>query len=225
MRTQALPSADANPTRSTPFVFYLIAFHAAWAAWPYVFYPRVVAIGDRTLAYALVNLAIRVLVWIVPVFAYLKYVDGVDPIRYLRLRERIGRGVAVGLALTVLNFLGSLLRFGVPHPTMQAVTWNSLLGSSFLIGFIEEIPYRGFMLQKIEARTGFWAANLITSLLFLEVHLPGWMALHMLTAPRALSVFVFGAIMAVVFRYARTLWAPILAHSGNDFLSVVVFRA
>jgi len=66
-----------------------------------------------------------------------------------------------------------------------------------LIGIIEEIPYRGFMLQKLAERLGFWRANLITSLLFLAIHLPGWIALQ--------------------------LWAPILTHSANDFLSFVVF--
>jgi hypothetical protein len=56
----------------------------------------------------------------------------------------------------------------VPHVSLERVTWNSVLGTSFLVGFIEEIPYRGFMLQKFTARTGFWPANLITSLLFLR---------------------------------------------------------
>ena len=56
----------------------------------------------------------------------------------------------------MLIFLGSLLRYGVPHPDSPLFTWNSFLSSSFLIGFIEEIPYRGFMLPKFQQRFGFF---------------------------------------------------------------------
>ena len=62
-----------------------------------------------------------------------------------------------------------------------------------LIGIIEEIPYRGFMLQKL-AR-----------------------------ADTAATIFVFGVVMAIVFKFSRSFWAPILTHGANDFLSFVVF--
>ena len=70
----------------------------------------------------------------------------------------------------------------------------------------------------------FWLANLITSLLFLAVHLPGWIALNTLRADLAATVFVFGLAMGIVFKYADSLLAPIVTHSANDFLSFVVFR-
>jgi membrane protease YdiL (CAAX protease family) len=38
------------------------------------------------------------------------------------------------------------------------------------------------------------------------------------------TVFVFGFVMALAFRYSRSLWAPIIAHSANDFLTFVLFR-
>jgi membrane protease YdiL (CAAX protease family) len=226
-----IPETTTRPvaperTRSAlaPFLAYVVAFHLAWAAWPFWLYPRLVALGDTTLAYAAANIGIRLLVWVAPVWAYLKFVDGVDPLDYLKLRDRVPRGVLVAVALTALNFAGTMLRFGPPHPTLQRVTWNSVFGTSVLVGFIEEIPYRGFMLQKFGERFNFWMANLITSLLFLEVHVPGWIALHQLRADTAVTIFVFGFIMAVVFRYSTSLWAPIITHSTNDFMSFVLFR-
>jgi CAAX protease family protein len=209
--------------RDAAFLAYVIAFHAAWIAWPVVVYPRLVSIGDRTIAYALINVSLRLLIWVVPVLAYLRRVDRVEPLDYLRLRGGAGRGVAVGLAVTALNGLGSIARFGAPHLSPERITWNSILGTSLFVGFIEEIPYRGFMLQKIEARAGFWTANLITSLLFVFIHVPGWIALHQLSLDRAATIFVFGVIMSAVFKYSRSLWAPIVAHSANDCLSFVLF--
>jgi membrane protease YdiL (CAAX protease family) len=37
------------------------------------------------------------------------------------------------------------------------------------------------------------------------------------------TIFIFGAVMAAVFKYSGSLWAAIVAHSANDLLSFVVF--
>ncbi len=206
------------------FVAYVVAFHSVWILWPFVVYPRLQEVGDRTLTYAVINLAIRLAVWVAPVLLYLRWIDGVNPIEYLKLRPKIGRGVVIGLVLTALNLLGMCLRFGLPHPTLERVTWNSVLGTSLMVGIIEEVPYRGFMLRKLTKWYGFWRANLVTSLLFLAVHLPGWIALHALRLDTAVTILIFGTVMAIVSRYADSLWASIVAHSGNDFLSFVLFR-
>jgi CAAX protease family protein len=178
-------------TPLTPFIAYLIFFHAAWAGWVYFLYPLMKSLGEATLVYALVNNGIRLLVWVLPVFCYLRYVDGVDPIEYLKLKQNWKRGIVVGLGFTTINFLLSLLRFGVPHPNASAITWNSILGTSLLIGFVEEIPYRGFVFQKFRERLSFWLANLVSSLLFLAIHLPGWISLHLLRPETIVFVFFF----------------------------------
>jgi membrane protease YdiL (CAAX protease family) len=207
-----------------PFVVYVVGFFGIWIAWVLFAYPRVAKIGDATLAYALINIAFKSLLWVAPVFAYLRYIDRVDPVDYLRLREHWKRGVLIGLAYSVLSFFATLAQHGPPHPTMHNVTWNSIFSTSILIGFFEEIPFRGFILQKIEERTGFWAANLISSLLFLAIHLPGWISLHILPAPRIIAVvFILGALFAVLLHYSKSLWSAIIAHSLNDFFSAVLF--
>jgi len=209
----------------TPFLVYVALFHLAWAAWPWLLYPTLTAaLGEDTLAYAVVQLSIRCTAWIAPVWLYLRYVDRVDPIEYLSLKRRVGRGLVYALVLTAVNLVGMIARFGMPHPTMARVTWNSIIGTSLLVGFIEEIPYRGFMLPKFAERLNFWTANLTTSLLFVAIHVPGWMALHTLRAGTAVTIFIFGFVMAAVFRWSGSLWAPIVTHSANDFLSYVVFR-
>jgi membrane protease YdiL (CAAX protease family) len=206
-----------------PFLLYVVAFHVLWIAWPFVIYPRLLAVGNTTLTYAALNLTFRFLFWIAPVLIYLRYVDGVDPVAYLKLSDNVRRGVVVAIVLTAVNVIGTFARFGPPHLSMQRVNWNSMLGTSFFIGFIEEIPYRGFMLQKFAERMNFWLATLITSLLFVSIHLPGWIALHMLKAGAVVSIFVFGVVMAIAFKYSKSLWAPIITHSANDCLSFVIF--
>jgi membrane protease YdiL (CAAX protease family) len=170
-----------------------------------------------------VQLTIRLLFWVVPVWLYLRFVDGVEPLDYLKLTHHVRRGFVVALVLTMVNVLGTLVRFGIPHPSLSRVTWNSILGTSLLVGVIEEIPYRGFILQKLAERMPFWRANVITSALFLAIHLPGWTALHTFRTGAAITIFVFGLIMAGAFKFAGSLWAPIVTHSANDCLSFVVF--
>ena len=211
-------------TTLDPFVGYVIVFHLAWAAWPFFLYPKLIAVDETTLAYAWLNISIRLFVWVAPVFLYLRYVDRVDPFAFLKLKGQIGRGVMVALGLTALNLTGMTLRFGAPHPSMVRITWNSVLGTSLLIGLIEEIPYRGFMLQKFAARGGFWVGNLITSVLFLAVHVPGWIALHAMRVDTVITIFIFGFLMGIVFKYSDSLWAAAVTHSTNDFLSFVLFR-
>ena len=162
---------------------YVIAFHLAWIAWPFFIYPRLTALGQTTLTYAVINIGLRLVIWVAPVLLYLRFVDGVRPLDYLKLTHHVRRGLVVAAVLTAVNVLGSMLRFGPPELIIERVTWNSVLGTSFLAGFIEEIPYRGFMLQKFTERVGFWLANLLTSLLFVGIHLPGWIALRALSAP------------------------------------------
>ena len=69
----------------------------------------------------------------------------------------------------------------------------------------------------------FWLANLITSLLFVTIHLPGWIVLGTLSVGPVVTIFVFGIVMALALRYSKSLWAPILTHSANDCLSFVIF--
>lgn len=143
----------------SPFIVYLLLFYSLWIGWVYLIYPSMQALGTATLTYALVNIAMRLLLWVIPVFLYLRYIDHTNPVAYLKLNQYWKRGILIGLALSLLNFLGMLLRFGPPHPSMQYVTWNSVLSTSILIGFFEEIPFRGFILQKLQEKFPFWLSN------------------------------------------------------------------
>jgi membrane protease YdiL (CAAX protease family) len=215
----------SQPGSGAPFFGYVAAFHLGWIAWSYVIYPKLTAtFGQETFAYAVFQLGVRMAFWLAPVWFYLRYVERVNVLEYLKLKHHVRRGLLVGIGLTALNAAGTVARFGLPHPTMERVTWNSIFGTSLLVGVIEEVPYRGFMLRKFAEWMDFWLANLITSLLFLAIHLPGWIALHTLNAPAALTVAVFGFVMGLAVKWSDSLWAAIVAHSANDFLSFVVFR-
>lgn len=218
-------SADTDKkSRLFPFIGFVAAFFGIWMFWVLEIYPLLVRLGADTLSYALINITLRLLIWVLPVFVYLRFVDGANPIEYLKLRNGWKLGFAVGLAFFALNFILSLIAYGAPQIRTEAFTWNSVLSTSIFVGFVEEIPFRGFILQKLQERMNFWLANLISSGLFLLIHFPGWISLNLMTGRGVIFVFVFGFVMAILLRYTRSLWSPIIAHSSNDFLAFVVFR-
>jgi len=103
--------------------------------------------------------------------------------------------------LTIIKVFAHLVRFSAPQPVTESLTWNCDFCTSLFFGFIEEIPYRGFIMHKFEARYGFWFPNLFSSLLFLCIHLPDWIAFHLLSVNLVISIFIFGTAMSIVFIY------------------------
>jgi membrane protease YdiL (CAAX protease family) len=186
-------------------------------------YPRTLRLGDRTHSYAVVNVTVRLLVWVIPVLRYLRFIDHENPIAYLKLTRNWKRRMWVGILVTFINLLGSWLRFGTPHPSVSWVTWNSMLSISWLIGFIDEVPFRGFILQKLEEHIGHALAIMTSSMLFLAIHLPGWISLNALRPEKAVSIFIIGVVLAVIFKYSGSLWSAIIAHTSNNFIAGVLF--
>lgn len=215
---------DHKP-KNSPILFYLYlpVFFAVWVIYVIWIYPWKETLGNTTLLYAVVNITVRLLIWVLPVFLFLHYIDHVNPLEYLGLKQNWKQGIIVGIVFSIANFFLGILRFGAPHIAIGSVTWNSILSTSVLVGVIEEIPFRGFILQKFETQVGFWLANLLSSLLFLGIHLPGWIFLHQFSIMNAVSVLLFGALWAILFKYSKSLWSSIVAHSLNDFMAFVIF--
>src|SRR5262249_53973450 len=145
-----------------PLALYVVCFFTAWiGAWVYGIYPWALrALGPSTFLYAALSIGFRLVIWVLPVFLYLRKIDGVNPWEYLQLREHWKRGVVIGLALSAINLAGTMIRIPPSGWHGPYTTWNSILGSSILVGFVEEIPFRGFLLCKFEERFTFWPALL-----------------------------------------------------------------
>lgn len=221
---KALTSTPDQQRSKVVFLAYLVALNATWTVWVLLGYPRLRTVGEQTLAYALINITVRALIWVLPVFLYLRYFDRVDPLAYLKLKPHWLRGVLIGLAFSAIILLLAFVQHGMPHLGEGGLTWNSILSTSLLIGFVEEIPYRGFVFQKLCDWMSRKSAVAISSLLFVAIHLPGWISLHLFALHNLIFVFVFGVLMALLLLFTKSLWAPIISHSLNDFISGVLFH-
>ena len=199
------------------FLAYLLLVFGAHLVAEYVVWPDVV-LRTITNPYLepLVSALWRFLFWIVPTLLYLFYVNGGNPWTYLKLTTNLGKGLlwALGGALwfTVALSYRHVLQ---GSPINLHLGFGAWLDMVVLVGLVEEIPFRGFVFQKLHEFLGFWPASLLSSLLFVCLHLP--------TSPyTALYIFVFAWILCVVLKRSGSLWGCILIHSLNDLLSLIV---
>lgn len=77
----------------------------------------------------------------------------------------------------------------------------------------EEVLFRGFLLQGLARRWGFWPAAVVTSAVFAFAHV--WPYLYV-------PIFIMGLAFAWLFWRTGSLWASIAAHATMNATSLVV---
>ncbi len=98
-----------------------------------------------------------------------------------------------------------------PQQTSYPLTYNCLQ-LLFIILFapvIEEILFRGILLQRWAIKWGLVPSLIVSSLLFGLLHL------------NMLGLFIFGLIMCLIYLKTHTLFIPIAIHSLNNFIAVI----
>lgn len=147
---------------------------------------------------------------------------------YLTARKRVGPlliGLACGIAaLAVL--IGLLLVTGHAHIGFPQADWGVILRNclfglilALLIGFNEELTFRGYIQQTLNSRLGFWLALVLTSALFCVAHLGNPNENFIGIA----SVFGAGVVLCIGLRQTGALWWSIGFHAGWDFSEDYLF--
>lgn len=161
----------------------------------------------------------KTLIWIIPVFIYLKYIDSVNSLEYLKLKCNLKKGVKWGLLFGIAFIVIKLIQYYMMRKTinfhMDVYYWIG----GILVGFFEEIPFRGFLQQKIESFTNFWTANVISTIIFLIHHFPKWIyTKYELIFANSLFVVFLGLVFGFVFKKTKSLWSVIIFHSLVDLI-------
>ncbi|MBP9723023.1 MAG: CPBP family intramembrane metalloprotease [Gammaproteobacteria bacterium] len=152
-----------------------------------------------------------------------------NPLKYLKLQNNIKQGVIVGVALGValcilrcliLYYLNNTFSISLDLPIS---IWLNII---LLVGLSEEIVFRGCLLQKIEAISTFLAANLISTILFIIMHLPVWIIGQNLGIIEILqntsSILWLSLLLGFVLKKSKSLWACMIIHSFNNFMSLAI---
>lgn len=173
---------------------------------------------------AIMSALIKIVIWMIPVILFVKFVEKRKPFIYLGLRQHFNKGLQwAGWSSVILISFYFLLNFVVlDHPFNLQLSFNTWLNTIILVGFTEEIVFRGFLLKKLNETYHFWLANIITSLLFVSIHFPIWFYKGLFVFPNILSpiltVFLISIIFGVIYQKSNSLWSVIILHSLYNLL-------
>ncbi len=155
-------------------VVFFLAFFLTWTICAKVFwYSPVNGMLQAWLGQTATDLllhAVYASVWLGFAASYLLTTGQNAPLSYLKLRRHAARGLVVGAIVGSALFATGLARvwLGGRAPDLDGVTVLS-----FLSPLVEEVVFRGLVLQRAARHTSFWKANALSAALFVAVHLPG----------------------------------------------------
>ncbi|GAK50060.1 abortive infection protein [Candidatus Moduliflexus flocculans] len=206
---------------------YALLFFITWTLFVFFVSPWLKIHG--VVAKNLVAPMMKVVIWTIPALLYLRYRDHVEPLAYLKMKGQLVNGALYGVGFSLLAIGIIVAKEYLLKRTLQFnvnFALDSWIGGVLLVGFTEELLFRGFFLQKISETTTFWRANLIATTLFLFSHFPGWLESHSFIAHLVSGgsyIFFFALIQGFVLKKSNSLWACIIIHAINN-LMVFGFR-
>jgi membrane protease YdiL (CAAX protease family) len=130
----------------------------------------------------------------------------------------------------VLPILGTLLYAGVMnvskihHPTASVSTFLGVIGISLATAIVEEIVFRGILLNWLENLYPQMQAFLITQMLFLLIHTA--VLFQQIATPIALiihilMIIIMGAAYTLIYRQTKSLPASSLSHTTWNAMNVL----
>ncbi len=210
-------------------VFLVVLFtFVAWAL--RVAFVSFDALSDLTLA-GVLNEGLRALIFVGPVLLYLRFAERTRAVEFLKLnapRRDASRALLIVGALFVSWYL--LLDYIVGDGRIGGAGFAQVLFAALSPAtLVEEIYFRGFLLNKLWQTMGFWRANLASSSLFTLIHFPGWFALCNFSSPLivtdVLGILVFGMVFGWIMKRTGSLWPAYALHALNNLLAVAVFSS
>jgi uncharacterized protein len=210
---------------SKSILSFLVGFFILIVVRVFIYNVFDIKIPDNTTR-LLVSQIYKFFIWVVPVFLYLIYVDKTNPFTYLKLNTSLKAGLIWTLAVVAVGIVWQILETHFRGDNIGPLTLNSILGLVF-IPLFEEIPMRGFILNKLSETMSFTKALFISAGFFLLVHLPGW---FLIAPTKSISEMlidsiavlgIVGLIGGLLMKKSNSLYPSIALHLINNFISSV----
>jgi membrane protease YdiL (CAAX protease family) len=121
---------------------------------------------------------------------------------------------------------GALATRALNHDPLftPSLDW-SFAGGVIVAPLVEEMAFRGAVLRTLMLRFRFVAANTITAVFFLVIHLPGWYFQGVLAdkltniTGGAVSILIIGWILGLAANKSRSVAGSTLAHVLNNLVN------
>jgi membrane protease YdiL (CAAX protease family) len=174
----------------------------------------------------------KIMLWAFPAALFGYWARRTNPIEYLGLSaipsSKKWTICLITISLWCLVIFSFELAAG--HKTVSIGTGiESGIVSRFAIfiltPLIEEIFFRGLVLKEISVFIRFAFSNIVTSLLFVGIHLPYWISSGIQPheiARTSLGVFLFSLFAGWLYFFSKSIWPPTAAHMANNILAFFI---
>jgi len=152
-------------------------------------------------------------IFIIPITFYLKFKVKVDVFHYLKLKNLPLKGWLHGLIISSIFILFLIVKNMLLGWRPINLNLGILWINGLMVGILEEIPFRGFLLQKLSTHMKFWTANLLTTIIFILLHIPIWTYSNVNLLQSIKSTIIFSLVLGYLFNEYDSLWVPIICHS------------
>jgi len=181
------------------------------------------------------ELILKPLVWLLPAFWLVRKIER-QPLSSLGLTKKrlfpsLYWGIGLGLVFALEGLLTNIVKYkGLNLISLgySSATFLGLLAISLVTAFTEETVFRGYLFHRLwQIWQKEWLANIVSSFLFVLIHLPigvfvlGYNPMVMLAYLFFVFIFAFGS--AFVFGRTQNLLASILLHVFWSW-PIVLFR-
>lgn len=212
---------EVSKSESRVGLVALVAFYVVWSLRATVFYfidESITSDFWRTMY----STAIKTVLWVGPAWAYVRWLRRAPVLKFLGLSVSPSRrewGIAV---LVMTLYMGTIVALEVSlggksfHPSWPAPFAFFFLSAS---AFVEEIFFRGLVLQELSRHVRGVPAIIITSLLFVAVHWPHWLWSRGLSAgvfADSVGVFLASLLFGWLYLRTRSIWPCFMAHVANN---------
>jgi membrane protease YdiL (CAAX protease family) len=174
-------------------------------------------------------IVMKLAIWVVPVLLWIRLAEGAPLAAFLEMRNvaaGLRWGLGVGAAIVVVNYVGKTLPSGagLRLPPFDLAVVNAAV----VAPLVEELTLRGFLQKRLELNGHrVWSANLLTTVVFVAMHLPGWYFQGRTTTLAGYTArLVPLAVLSLTFGWTKhrsgSLYGAILAHTINNLDSVLL---
>ncbi len=163
----------------------------------------------------------KLVLWILPALWLLRISDRRlrEVFQFSHWRSWLAWGAGIGFLIALTGFVPKYLRGALLLPTELSFPLGNVL---VIAPVFEEFLMRGAILGNLRQGYSFATANIVSALLFVGLHLPGWYFMGTLRENMAkpvggaVSIFILGLLFGYAARKSNSVIAAMLAHGLNN---------
>lgn len=169
----------------------------------------------------------KIIIWIIPVVLYLKFFENINCLKYLKLNTNLKSGFIWSVSIIIVGIVILIIILNLKIYQFTNPFQNQYSSVILIAPILEEITFRGFILNKLNEISSFWYVNIITSILFVAIHIPGWIIINETIIlydmiQLIISIFIISIILGWVMQKSGSLYPAIVLHAINNYFSILL---